>query len=73
MAKQSNKRTRELKQLEAKEIDPSLLHSRELRGWSVNKESCTPTGPNHKQSITDDPAIVTNLPPPINQSTPERN
>ena len=42
MAKQSNKLTRELKQLEAKEIDPSLLHVRDLRGRSVNWESNAP-------------------------------
>ena len=42
MAKQSNKLTRELKQLEANEIDPSLVHIRELKGRSVNEESNVP-------------------------------
>ena len=42
MAKQSNKLSGELKQLEAKDTDPSLLHVRELRGRIVNEESNLP-------------------------------
>ena len=42
MAKQSNKLSKELQQLEAKEIDPSFLHVRELRGRGVNEESNLP-------------------------------
>ena len=42
MAKQPNKRPRELKQLEAKEIAPCLLYIRELRDRSVNEESNLP-------------------------------
>ena len=42
MAKQSNKLTKELKQLEAKETDPSLLHIRGLRDQNVNEESNVP-------------------------------
>ena len=78
MAKQSNKLPRELKQLEAKEIDPSLLHIRELRCKSVNEESNLPhikqppTGPNGEQNITASPInVANNLPPPISQSAPE--
>ena len=41
MAKQCNKLTRELKQLKEKEIDPSLLHIRVLRGRSINDDSNT--------------------------------
>ena len=41
MAKQMNQLPRELKQLDAKVIDPSLLYIMELRGRSVN-ESGTP-------------------------------
>ena len=71
MANQSNKPNKR-KQLEGNEIDPSLQHIRELRGRSVNEESnVPPTGPNHKQSITDGFTNVThNLPLPICQSTP---
>ena len=42
MAKQSNKLIRELKKLETKEIDPFLLHVKELKGRSVNEESNVP-------------------------------
>ena len=52
MAKQPNQLPRELKQLEAKEFDPSLLYVRELRGRSVNESNPpplrSPPGPNHK-------------------------
>ena len=41
MAKQTNQVNRELKRLEAKEIDPSLLYVRELRGRNINEESYT--------------------------------
>ena len=39
MAKQKIQVNRELKWLDAKETDPSLLHFRELRGRSDNEES----------------------------------
>ena len=39
MAKQTNQVNRELKRLEAKQNDTSLLHVRELRGRKVNEES----------------------------------
>ena len=42
MAKQTNQLSIELKQLDAKEIHPSLLYMRELRGRSVNEESFIP-------------------------------
>ena len=37
MTEQNNEVARELKQLDTKEPDPSLLNVRELRGWSVNE------------------------------------
>ena len=39
MANQGNKLIKELKQLDAKEINTPLLHIREVRGRSVNEES----------------------------------
>ena len=42
MAKQTIQVDRELKQMDAKETDPSLLYVRELRGRSVNEESHMP-------------------------------
>ena len=39
MAEQTIQVNRELKWLDAKETDPSLLNDRELRGRSVNEES----------------------------------
>ena len=42
MAKQTNQLPKELKQLDAKEIDSFLLYIRQLRGRSVNEESSTP-------------------------------
>ena len=72
MAKQTNQLTKELKQLDAKEIDPSFLYIRELRGSSVNEESNTPhirqppTGPTHVQSISNNPTPSNDsLPPPF--------
>ena len=41
MAKQTNQMKREMKRLEAKETDPSLLYVRELRVRNVNEESHT--------------------------------
>ena len=38
MATQTNQENRELKWLEAKETNPSLLYVRELRGMNVNEE-----------------------------------
>ena len=43
MAEQNNHITRELKTLNAKELDPSRLNVRELRGRSVNEELHTPS------------------------------
>ena len=79
MAKQPYQLPRELKLLEAKEVDPSLLYIRELRGRNVNEESNPPlikhpTDPNCEQSITNSPTTTDNsLPPPFCQSTPEVN
>ena len=42
MVKQMKQLPRELKQLDIKEFDPSLLYIRKLRGRSVNEESGTP-------------------------------
>ena len=39
----SNKVVRELKQLDVKEPDPSLLNVRELRGRNVNEELHNPS------------------------------
>ena len=71
MAKQMNQLPRELKQLDAKVIDPSLLYTRELRGRSINEESDTPPikkpspDPIHVQSLKDNSTpIVNSLPPP---------
>ena len=67
-----------MKQLDTKEIVPSLLYTRELRGRSVNEDSGTPPikqpspGPTHVQSLNDNlTPIVDSLPPPICQSTQE--
>ena len=66
MAKQPNQLPRELKKLEAKEIDPSLLHVRELRGRNVKEEPNPPpfskllTGPNRELSIRNDPTMASN-------------
>ena len=38
----NNQVSRELKRLEVKENDPSLLHVRELRGRNANEESHPP-------------------------------
>ena len=71
MAKQPNQLPRELKKLEAKEIDPSLLHVRELRGRNVNGEpnlphnKQPPTGPKSKRSIINDPTTASNKTPPF--------
>ena len=79
MAKQPNQLPRELKQPEAKQIDPFLLYIRELRGSSVIKESNLPPikhppGPNHKWSITNSPTTTNNsLPPPICKNTLKAN
>ena len=79
MAKPPSQLPRELKYLEAKEIDPSLLYTRELRGRSVNEESNLlpikqPPSPTCKQSITNSPTTTNNsFPPSICQSTPEAN
>ena len=77
MAKQMNQLPRELKQLDVKEIDPSLLYIRELRGRSVNEDSGMPPikqpspGPTHVQSLKDNPTpIVDGLPSPVYQGTP---
>ena len=61
MAKPTNQLNKELKQLEVKEINPSLLYIRELKGRSVNEESHMPyirqpsPGPTHVQSINYNP------------------
>ena len=55
MAKQTNQLTKELKQLDAKEIDPCFLYIRELRGRSVNEDLHMPhigqpsPAPTHEQ------------------------
>ena len=61
-----------------KEIDPSLLYVRELRGRSVNEESSVPPikqpspGPKCVQSIYNKSTpTVEILPLPMCQSTPE--
>ena len=64
MAKHPNQLPRELKQLEAKEIDPSLLYIRKLRG-KIKEESNLPPimqlpGPNHKWSIPNSPTTINN-------------
>ena len=41
--KNANQVVRDLKQLNAKEPDPSLLNVRELRGRNVNEELYTPS------------------------------
>ena len=43
MAKQTDQLTKELKQLDTKEIDPCLLYIREFRGRSVNEDQACPT------------------------------
>ena len=43
MAEQNNQVARELKELDAKEPNPSSLNLRELRGRSVNEELHTPS------------------------------
>ena len=76
MAEHNNQVATELKWLDAKELDPSSLNIRELRGRCVNEELHTP-------SIRQPPpgpicvhGAIQNLkvngmclPPPINQST----
>ena len=42
MAKHTNQLPKELKQLDAKEIYPSVIYIRELRVRSVNEETSTP-------------------------------
>ena len=80
MPKQTSQLHRELKQLDAKENDPSLLYVRELRGRSVNEDSGTSPikqpspGPTHVQSVMDNWTTINDgLPPPIHQSTQEAN
>ena len=78
MAKQTNQLPKELKQLDAKEIYPSLLYIRQVRGRSVKEEASMPPikkpspGPTSVQSINNNlTPTVDSLPPPICQSTPE--
>ena len=70
MAKQANQLPRELKQVDVKEIDPSLLNIREMRGRSVKEESGTTPikqpspGPTQVHNLKDkSPAIVNGLTP----------
>ena len=74
MAEQNNQVARELKQLDAKELDPASLNVRDLRGRSANEELHMPS---IKQSaplcvygaIQNSKLIGICLPPSINQST----
>ena len=50
MAQQTIQVNRELKQLDAKETDPSLLNVKELRGRSVNEESHIPPLDSHPEA-----------------------
>ena len=77
MTEQNNQVVSELKWLDPKEPNPSLLNVRELRGRSINEESHThsirqpPPGQIHVHSVVQNPKIDSNcLPPPMNQSTP---
>ena len=78
MAKQMNQLNKELKHLDATEIDPSLPYIRELRDRSVNEESHMPhirqtsPGPTNVQSKNYNlTPTKDSLPPPIHQITPE--
>ena len=66
---------RELKQLEAKETNPSLLYVRKLRGRNVNEESCTPhytafSRPNQCAWYNPKPKNHSSPSTPVSQSTP---
>ena len=71
----TNQLPKESKQLDAKEIDPSLLYFRKLRGRSVNEESSMPPikqpspGPTYVQSLDDNlTSVVDGLPHPYVRS-----
>ena len=66
MAKQPNLLPRELKNLDMKEIDPYLLHVRELRGRNSPPTKQPSTGPNSDRSIINDPTMANNSTPPFN-------
>ena len=75
--KNSNKLVRELKWLDGKEPDPSIINIQELRSRNINEELHAasirplPPGPVHVQNTVqtlDNKYLL--LPPPINQSTP---
>ena len=77
MVKQNNQVGRELKWLDMKELDPSSLKVRELRGRSINEELQTPSIRQPPQVMICVYGAVQNSningichPPPINQSTP---
>ena len=67
---------RELKLVEAKVTNPSLLYIRELGDRNVNEESHTPSikqsspGPTHVHGATQNPKTTDHFQPPIIQSTP---
>ena len=69
MAKQTNQVNRELKWLEEKETNCSLLYARELRGRNVNEESHRSPirqpspGPTHVHGATQKPKTTNCLPP----------
>ena len=71
--KNANQVVRELKQLDAKEPDPSLLNVRELRGRNANEELHIPSirqlppGPICVHSTVQNIEKNICLPPPINQ------
>ena len=77
MAEQNNQVARELKWLDMKEPDPSLLDVRELRGMSVNEALHTPSIRQLPLGLICVHSALQNLnnndiclPPPLNKSTP---
>ena len=76
--KNSNQAVRELNQLDAKELDPSIINMWELRGGNVNEELHTPyIGPLLPSGLVHVQTTVhtldkknLSLPPLIKQSTP---
>ena len=74
--KNSNQVVRELKQLDSRKPDPSLLNIREMTGRNINEELHIPSirqphpGPIHVLSTVHNLEKNICLPPPISQSTP---